>query len=135
LFNHWTTPMLNRNNFLSRNPMTMIPRKKYPMVNVKQENELYEMEVAIPGFDKSEILVTVNGDILTIRGEKKKLNPAIDKYVFQEFDYDVVERKFKISEEISKEKIEASYENGILKLKFIDVPKKEESYVKKIKVA
>jgi len=134
-FNHWTTPMRNRNNFLNRNPWETSWNKTVPATNIKKGDTLYEMEVRIPGFKKSEISVSLNGGVLSISAEKSKTNFPANEYVLQEFDTDLVERKFKLSEDISKEKIDAVYENGILKLRFIDVSKDKERYVKKVKVA
>ena len=133
-FNHWTTPMINRRNFLNRNPTMMMLEPPVPPANISQDKEIMEIEVVIPGFKKSEISVTVNGDVLTVIGKRQELKFPESKYILREFDVDEVKRKFRLSEEIGKEQIEADYENGILKLKFIDVPKEKERPVKKIAV-
>lgn len=93
------------------------------------------MEVVVPGFKKEELEVSLQDDVLTIRGQKSY--PASEKkgeYIMEEFDIDSFERKFKLARTIAHEKISAKYENGVLRLTFTDVPKEEEKAYQKVKV-
>ena len=69
-FNHWISPMQNRINFLNRNPNAMALGNSKPPVNISKDTTIMEMEVVIPGFQKSELSVTVNGKTHTVTGEK-----------------------------------------------------------------
>jgi HSP20 family protein len=110
-------------------------RKIIPPVNIRETEKTFEIEVAVPGFDKKDINVEVEKDILTIsskREEEKK--EESDEIKRLEFSYDYFERSFNIPEDADTENINAKSNNGVL---YIVLPKKEEKVkVKKmIKVA
>ena len=70
----------------------------------------------------------MNEDILTISSEiKKEENVQEENYSRKEFSYSSFKRSFTLPETVNEEKIEASYENGILNL---ILPKKEETLPK-----
>jgi HSP20 family protein len=110
--------------------------KKKPAVNMKKNGELFEMQVAVPGFAKEDIEITVKDDILTIRGQKETAAEEVRcDFVINEFNTDSFERKFKLNKGIGHEKIKAKCENGVLTLTFIDVPTVEEKWYKKVEVS
>ena len=126
--------LIDPDHFLGRSAFD-IPYKKVPPVNILKEGKLFEMEVMVPGFRKDELEITVKDDILTIRGEKSLAKQEKkDQYILEEFDLDTFERKFKLANSVGHEKITAKYENGILRLTFVDVPKAEEKAYKKVVV-
>lgn len=131
---HWISSPGYRPNFLGRNDFDLRWLKKYPPVNIKKENSLFELEVAIPGYSKEEIEISVKNNLLIIRGAKKKNELHESEYVIKEFDNDTFERVFQLAKEIGHEKITATYKNGILRLTFIDVPGEEEVAYKKVAV-
>ena len=110
-------------------------RRIIPPVNIRETDKTFEIEVAVPGFDKKDINVEVEKDVLTISSkrevEKKEENDQIKR---MEFSYDYFERSFNIPEDADAENINAKSNNGVL---YIVLPKKEEKVkVKKmIKVA
>mgnify|MGYP002280575009 CR=1 FL=1 len=55
-------------------------------------------------------------------------------YVLEEFNFDSFERRFRLSDSISREKISARYENGMLYLTFVDVPAEEEREAQTVEV-
>lgn len=98
-----------------------------PAVNVKENENGFELEVAAPGFDKKDFNIEVDNGVLTISSEKKEEKEEKDdkKYTRKEFHYASFKRTFRLPENIVEdEKINAKYEDGILKL---FVPKKEEA--------
>jgi HSP20 family protein len=121
-------PVIDHDHFLGRSAFD-VPRKKAcpGAVNLSQRGELFVMEIAVPGFSKEELTVTVADDILVIRGLRKHREDYPEtEFIVEEFDTESFERKFRISPTISREKIEAKYQDGILHLTFIDVPAEEE---------
>ncbi len=94
-----------------------------PKVNIKEEEEMFELEMAIPGLSKKEIQITMNSDILKISHSSadQKLE---SEFSHREFGYYNFERSFKLPDSIDLEKIDAKMENGILTIK---LPKKEEA--------
>lgn len=97
-----------------------------PSVNIKEKKAGYEIDVAAPGFNKSDFNIVLNKDLLTISSEKKEEKKTKDDSYFttKEFSYQSFTRNFTLPELVEGEKIIAKYENGILK---IVIPKKEES--------
>ncbi|MCB0581051.1 MAG: Hsp20/alpha crystallin family protein [Phaeodactylibacter sp.] len=126
--------LIDPNHFLGRSAFD-IPYRNVPPVNILRNGALFEMEVMVPGFTREELEITVKDDILTIRGEKSATKgDKKDNYILEEFDFDSFERKFRLANAIGHEKITARYDNGILRLTFVDVPKEEEKAYKKVAV-
>jgi HSP20 family protein len=85
----------------------------------------------LPGVDKKDIVVHVNGRFLTIKGERLSENEVKeDKYHRRERSYGKFERVFTLPE-VDPDKIKAGYKNGVLK---IDIPKPGELKPKQITV-
>ncbi|MFT4754493.1 MAG: HSP20 family protein [Salibacteraceae bacterium] len=119
---HRFTPLSQRRFFLGQNYADLMLKQRKPAFNIKQDETHFELEIVIPGFSKEEIQITVFDDILTVRGEKEVSEKPNSPYVLEEFDIDMVERKFRLAEGLGTEKITESYENGILKLHFKNAP-------------
>jgi len=115
----------NKNNFSNTNTTL-------PSVNIKENKDAFLVEVAAPGFEKSDFKIELNNDLLTISSEKEikdevKDNEKISK---QEFSYQSFKRAFTLPELVEDDQISAKYENGILA---IIIPKKEEAKPKPVK--
>jgi HSP20 family protein len=97
-----------------------------PSVNIKENADAYEVEVAAPGFDKSDFKLEINHDLLTISSEKRVENETKEgeQYTKREFSYQSFCRSFSLPQTADGERIVANYENGILR---ISIPKKEEA--------
>ena len=91
--------------------------------DIQETDSGYVLEAELPGFQKEDISVEVNGDQLTIQAQKKTENDQKDdrgSYLRRERYYGSYSRSFDVSG-INTEDIRAAYENGVLKL---DLPKK-----------
>ena len=97
-----------------------------PSVNIKENADAFTVEVAAPGFEKSDFKLELNHDLLTISSEKKVENETTDGELFtkREFSYQSFTRSFTLPAHANGDKIEANYDKGILK---VNIPKKEES--------
>ncbi|MFM2293434.1 MAG: hypothetical protein RIS29_3247 [Bacteroidota bacterium] len=97
-----------------------------PSVNIKEDSEGYQVEVAAPGFDKGDFKLQVDGDTLTISSEKKVENETKDgeRFTKREFSYQSFTRSFTLPQVADSEQISANYEKGILNVR---IPKKEEA--------
>ncbi|HHM20647.1 MAG TPA: Hsp20/alpha crystallin family protein [Bacteroidetes bacterium] len=128
-------PIIDRNHFLGRSSLAPVWGKKIPYANLKKSGQIFELELIVPGFNKEDITITIEDDIMTIKGQKKETTTKkTEEYVLKEYQMDSFERKFQLANNIGHEKVEAEYKNGILKIKFIDVPKEEEKKYKKVEV-
>lgn len=103
-----------------------------PSVNIKENPEGFEVEVAAPGFDKNDFIIELNGDVLTISSEKQIENETKDdeRFTKREFSYQSFTRSFTLPDVVESDKITAKYEKGILQ---ILIPKKEEAKPKPVK--
>ncbi|HJV78812.1 MAG TPA: Hsp20/alpha crystallin family protein [Paludibacter sp.] len=97
-----------------------------PSVNIKENNDEFKVEVAAPGFNKSDFKLELNHDLLTISSEKKVEHETKEgeQFTKREFSYQSFSRSFTLPNTADGERIEANYENGILR---ISIPKKEEA--------
>lgn len=97
-----------------------------PSVNIKESSADFEVELAAPGFIKSDFKIELNNDMLTISSEKKIENETREGQQFarREFSYQSFTRSFSLPNSADSEKIKARYENGILR---VTIPKKEEA--------
>lgn len=98
-----------------------------PAVNIKEENERFVVEMAAPGMKKEDFKIELNNNLLIISSEKKEEkveNGDSAQYTRREFSYQSFVRSFTLPESVEHEKIEAKYEDGVLKL---HIPKKEEA--------
>jgi HSP20 family protein len=97
-----------------------------PSVNIKENDDEFEVELAAPGLVKSDFNIELNKDLMTISSEKKTENETNEgkQFARREFSYQSFSRSFYLPNSADAEKIKARYENGILK---VSIPKKEEA--------
>lgn len=107
-----------------------------PAVNIKENKKEFNIEFAAPGFTKKDFKIDVDQDVLTISAEKEhEEHEENENFARREFSYNSFSRSFTLPQTVSGEKIDAHYNDGILKL---SVPKKEVSKAlpkKEIKIA
>lgn len=107
-----------------------------PAANVIEGEMEYKIEVAIPGFKKEDVKVNLENEVLTVNAESKaEKEEKTKKYTRKEFSYGSFSRSFQLPKAANADKIEAKYENGLLKL---EIPKRVEAVAKakkEIKVA
>jgi HSP20 family protein len=102
-----------------------LPNTTLPSVNIKEEDDHFQIEVAAPGLNKEDFKIESENDLLKIYSEKKEESEKnTDKYSRKEFSYQSFCRSFTLPATADGDKITATYENGIL---FVTIPKKEEA--------
>ena len=89
-----------------------------PAMNVKENEENFEIELAAPGFSKDDFEVTLDNNGLHISAEKSnKEEEKEEGYIRKEFSYNSFTRNLKLPENVNlDEDIKANYTEGILKL-------------------
>jgi len=100
-----------------------------PRVNIVENQENFELQLAAPGFRKEDINISLDNNVLTISSEKE-VNEN-ETYTRREFSAGSFMRSFTIPKNIQIENISAEFTDGILKL---NLPKKPE-YKKEIQIA
>ncbi|MDP3434828.1 MAG: Hsp20/alpha crystallin family protein [Bacteroidota bacterium] len=103
-----------------------------PSVNIREDENGFEVDMAAPGFEKKDFKIELINNLLTISSEKKVETETKEGQQFtrQEFSYQSFTRSFTLPNTVEGEKIQAKYENGILK---VAIPKKEEAKPKPVK--
>ncbi|MDC6367432.1 MULTISPECIES: Hsp20/alpha crystallin family protein [Flavobacteriaceae] len=102
--------------------------KPLPAVNIKDNKENFELELAVPGLKRDDFTVEVDNDILTISSETKSENEETkENYTRREFFHTSFKRAFTLPESVDGSKIDAKYEDGILR---VFLPKREEALPK-----
>lgn len=104
-----------------------------PAVNIKENDEMFVVEVAAPGMDKKDFKIDLINDILTISSEKtQEKEDSNENYMRKEYSYLSFKRSFTLpTNVINRDKINATYKNGELK---ISIPKLDEAKPKPIKL-
>lgn len=89
-----------------------------PAMNIKEHENDFDIEFAAPGFAKQDFEITIEGDVLTVYGEKShEKEEKEEDYTCKEFEYNTFKRSLKLPNTIDKEKaLKATYKNGILRL-------------------
>lgn len=88
----------------------------YPPYNVaKLQENLYQIEMAVTGFEKDEIKVTVEQNELTVVGENKDTEDIEVEYLHRGLALRNFERKFTLAEHMKI--VSATIKNGVLQLR------------------
>lgn len=96
-----------------------------PLVNIKQAEDKYSVEMSVPGFDKNDFNIELNENELIISSEKEENKEQEgEKYTRKEFSYQSFRRSFTLPETVDGDKISAQYKDGVL---YVDIPKREEA--------
>ena len=106
-------------NFLNRS-------HSVPSVNSVENNDSFEIDLAVPGMKKEDFTIELNDKILVISSETSNTIEN-DKMRLNEFNFSSFQRSFRVPDSVDQDKIKANYKNGILKIK---LPKRKESISK-----
>ncbi|MBL7971455.1 MAG: Hsp20/alpha crystallin family protein [Prolixibacteraceae bacterium] len=99
--------------------------KSTPAVNIYENSERFEIEIAAPGLEKEDFKIDLKNEYLLVYSEKKdkKEEKEKGKVVRSEFRYSSFQRSFALPKEVDIAAIKASHKNGVLT---IELPKKQE---------
>ena len=113
---------------------TIPEQNHFPKVDVTETKNEFSISAELPGMDDKDIDVTLGDGTLTLKGEKKvEKEDKQGEFYSRERSYGSFQRTFKVPETIDQNKINASFNKGILTVK---LPKTLESRkeVKKIPI-
>ncbi len=104
-----------------------------PKVNTRETEENYHIEVELPGVKKENVDIQVDGNVLTISGERNIRDEVKDEdYHKVESRYGLFSRSFTLPEKVDVSNIEAKFKDGILE---VAIPKlKVDTSSKKIEI-
>ena len=98
-----------------------------PPANIVESKFDFRIELAAPGFEKSDFKIDLDKQLLTISLDKEVDKNEDEKFNLKEYNFNSFNRSFRISDKIDTEKINAIYKNGLLQ---ITLPKREEAIEK-----
>lgn len=103
-----------------------------PSVDIAENDNEYLVKVDLPGVTKDDVKITLESNVLTIRGEKKQEKETKKENFHRvERSYGSFQRSFTLPTTVKSEKIDASFKDGVLT---IVLPKMEEAKPKEIEV-
>ncbi len=102
-----------------------------PAINTVETEQGFRLEIAVPGLEKSDFQVKVDQEMLTISVNKEYQTAEGETVRRREFGHYEFERSFRLPDTIDQDKIDASYQNGIL---VITLPQKPEASPKTIEI-
>ena len=90
-----------------------------PRVDVKDNNDHFEITAELPGVDKDDISLTLSDGVLTLEAEAKQEDKEEKdgRIIRQERRYGKMMRSFNLGSEVREEDISAEFKDGVLKLK------------------
>ncbi|MHA1440049.1 MAG: Hsp20/alpha crystallin family protein [Promethearchaeota archaeon] len=105
-----------------------------PLANITEDDKKYQITAELPGLEKGDLEITINEDTLEIKGERKEEHEEKDEkgYLRKEYSSSSYYRSFKLPENIDEDKIDATFDKGVLKL---TMPKKEIEEKEKKKIS
>ena len=96
-----------------------------PAVNIVETKDHFNLSFAIPGMKKEDFHIDMDGNMLSVSCEKEESKEEKEhKYTRKEYNYSSFSRSFSLPEDVIKDKIQATYTDGVLHLM---LPKKDEA--------
>lgn len=104
-----------------------------PPVDIQETEEGYRLVAELPGLTKEDINITLENNVLRLSGERKfQKDVNKENYHRIERTYGSFTRAFALPSQVNSEKVQASFENGLLTLL---VPKAEQAKPRKISIS
>jgi HSP20 family molecular chaperone IbpA len=110
---------------------TRARRAYVPRVDIYETGEAIVLLTDMPGVDEKSVDITLEKNVLTINGTVETETPDNYSLSYAEYESGDYERSFNLSNEIDREKIEATVKNGVLRL---NLPKAAPAKTRKITV-
>jgi HSP20 family protein len=131
-------PFLNMNDFFRgfgmRPLMREFEREPKIKMDVSEEDNAYLVKAEIPGVNKNDIHISIDGNLVSIGAEVKKESEEMKggKLIRSERYFGKVSRSFTLENEVDTEKVQARYADGVLE---VNMPKKANGSKKQISVS
>jgi HSP20 family protein len=127
-------------SFFGESPLTPAYKANFlPAVDIRENENAYELEAELPGYDEKDIQVHVDGGVLTVESKKeeardvspKKEKNEEPKFLIRERRNTSFSRSFKLPENADVNGISATFKNGLLNL---EIKKQAEAQKKIIQI-
>lgn len=106
-----------------------------PSVDIKENEKSYTLHLDMPGVNKDDVRVEVEGDALVVRGEKQQeRDDNEDNYHVVERQYGAFQRILNLPEDADPEDLKAKFDNGVLTITIGRRPEKAGQNARRIEV-
>ena len=86
-----------------------------PRVDISETDEEYRVTAELPGLEEKDFEISLEGDVLTLKGEKKSEHEAKGEgYTYVETSSGSFQRAFRLPVEVDPEAVKATFKNGVL---------------------
>ncbi len=103
-----------------------------PTVDAHEQDGSIQLTVELPGVDLKDVALTVENNVLTIRGERRAETGKDDKsYHWRERAFGTFERSFTLPATVDRDNVQANYKDGVLE---VVVPQKAEAKPRQIAI-
>ena len=90
-----------------------------PSLNVIENEDSFAIELAAPGFEKTDFKISIDNNVLSINVDKSEEHTSNNaNFKRREYNYFKFSRRISVSDKADLSKIKASYNQGILKIDF-----------------
>lgn len=114
-------------------PMRELGQNFMPRVDVVEDEKEFRVTAELPGMDEKDIDITLDREVLTIRGEKSsEINEEKGQYRRIERSFGSFERQIPLGMEVDANKVDAEFKQGLLT---ITLPKPAEAVSRAKKIA
>jgi HSP20 family protein len=105
-----------------------------PLTDIEDKGDEIVLTADLPGMKKEDIEISVDEDTVSLKAERKNRQEQKENdYYFFERTYSGFRRSFALPHKVNPEKVSASYENGLLKVRMEKSAKEMESR-KKVRI-
>ncbi len=87
-----------------------------PLADVYETADSFLIELEVPGLDKDDIEIQVQGDELTVRGQRQMKGARPERFYRMERHYGPFSRTFTLSEDVDADRVTAEFRDGLLRL-------------------
>lgn len=108
------------------NRVTNVFFRNTPLVNIHEQDDAFEIQLAVPGIPKDQISLDIKDDQLIIGARKPEGGNTVPETIYhrKEYDFSAFKKVFNLNEEINQQAINASLVDGVLT---VTLDKKEEA--------
>jgi HSP20 family protein len=121
------------NRFFGETPLARRFAEEWsPSADLSETKDSFIVKAELPGLEAKDVNVSISGDVLTIKGEKKREGEEKDEHHhYVERYYGSFQRSLQLPSSVKTDKIEAAFDKGVLK---VTLPKTEDAKKKEIEV-
>jgi len=105
---------------------------RMPLVNINESEKEFVVTAELPGVQKKDLDVSIDGDQLVVTAERSEKVESNDGLLRREIRSEKFRRSFTLGQTVDRDGIKAKLENGILK---VTLPKKTDSVGRKVDIS